>query len=204
MATDSLFPATLQPQKALMTNPAETQYPILDVLANRRSPRAYDADATVSMTDLGPAFEAARWAPSANNLQPWSFIVGYRGDDVHAKISETLSGFNADWAPTAGALVVGITNTVTASGRQNAYARYDLGQAVAHFSVQAQANGLFVHQMGGFDIDALTVALGVNEPQEVVVVFSVGKAGSADSLPEPLKEREEAPRERKPLSEVVR
>ncbi|MTA26138.1 MAG: nitroreductase [Actinobacteria bacterium] len=188
----------------MMTNTAETQYPILDVLASRRSPRAYDGDATLTMDDLGPAFEAARWAPSANNLQPWSFIVGYRGDDVHAKISETLSGFNADWAPAAGALVVGITNTLTASGRQNAYARYDLGQAVAHFSVQAQANGLSVHQMGGFDIDALTVALGVNEPQEVVVVFSVGKAGDVAALPEPLKEREEAPRERKPLTEVVR
>jgi hypothetical protein len=70
--------------------------------------------------------------------------------------------------------------------------------------VQAEANGLSVHQMGGFDIDALTVALGVNEPHEIVVVFSVGKAGDVDALPEPLKEREEAPRERKPLAEVVR
>lgn len=187
-----------------MTNPAETQFPILDVLANRRSPRAYDGDVTLTMDDLGPAFEAARWAPSANNLQPWSFIVGFRGDDVHTKISETLSGFNADWAPVAGALVVGITNTLTASGRPNVYARYDLGQAVAHFSIQAAANGLSVHQMGGFDIEALTVSLGVNEPNEIVVAFSVGKAGNIDALAEPLKEREEAPRERKALTEVVR
>jgi len=187
-----------------MTNPAETQYPILDVLANRRSPRAYDGNSTLTMDDLGPAFEAARWAPSSNNLQPWSFIVGFRGDDVHSKISETLSGFNADWAPSAGALVVGIVNTVTGSGRPNAYARYDLGQAVAHFSVQAQANGLSVHQMGGFDIDALTVSLGVNEPDEIVVAFSVGVAGDADALPEALREREDAPRERKPLSDVIR
>jgi hypothetical protein len=93
---------------------------------------------------------------------------------------------------------------VTGSGRPNAYARYDLGQAVAHFSVQAQANGLSVHQMGGFDIEALTVSLGVNEPDEIVVAFSVGVAGDADALPEALREREDAPRERKPLSDVIR
>jgi nitroreductase len=191
-------------QKAIMTNRATTSFPILDVLAERWSPRAFDQSATLTMADLGPAFEAARWSPSANNLQPWSFIVGFRGDETFDAIVATLSGFNASWAPHASALVVTITNTLTASGRQNVSARYDLGQAVAHFSIQAQANGLSVHQMGGFDIETLTDSLGVNEPLEIVTVLAVGPAGDPATLSDEMAERELAPRERKDVSEFVR
>ena len=187
-----------------MNKRAVTAHPIHDVLANRWSPRSFDPSATLTPADLAPAFEAARWAPSANNLQPWQFIVGYRGDDTFAKIVEDLSGFNASWAPDASALVVAITNTVTASGRDNVYARYDLGQAVAHFSIQLTADGHFAHQMGGFDIEALTVALDVSEPWEIVSLIAVGALGDPNRLPEERRETETGPRERKPLSEVVR
>ena len=187
-----------------MNKRAITDYPIHDILANRWSPRSYDPDAVLTPADLAPAFEAARWAPSANNLQPWQFIVGYRGDDTFATIVENLSGFNASWAPDASALVVAVTNTLTASGRENAYARYDLGQSVAHFTIQASADGHFTHQMGGFDIEALTNALGVKEPMETVSLVAVGALGAPDRLPEERRESETGPRERKPLSEVVR
>lgn len=187
-----------------MTHRADTSFPILDVLAERWSPRAFDEQKTLTMADLGPAFEAARWSPSANNLQPWSFIVGFKGDETFDMIAATLSGFNAAWAPTASALVVTVTHTLTASGRANQYARYDLGQAVAHFSTQAQANGLSVHQMGGFDVEALTVALGVNEPLEIVTVIAVGVPADPATLTGELAERESAPRERKPVTEFVR
>lgn len=187
-----------------MNKRATTSFPILDVLAERWSPRGFDHSKTLTMADLSPAFEAARWAPSANNLQPWSFIVGFRGDDTFEKIAATLSGFNAAWAPHASALVVAVTHTVTASGRPNAYARYDLGQAVAHFSVQAQANGIALHQMGGFDVDALTNALVVNEPLEIVSVIAAGVPADPSALSAELAEREAAPRERKPVSEFVR
>lgn len=187
-----------------MTRRAPTNFPILDVLAERWSPRAFDQDATLTMADLSPAFEAARWAPSANNLQPWSFIVGFRGDETFEKIAATLSGFNASWAPHASALIVTATHTLTASGRQNAFARYDLGQAVAHLSVQAQADGISLHQMGGFDIEAITEALGVHEPLEVVTVIAAGIAADPATVSDEVAEREFAPRERKDASEFVR
>lgn len=187
-----------------MSKRADTEFPIHDILATRWSPRSYDPAAVLTTADLGSSFEAARWSPSSNNLQPWQFIVGYRGDDIFAKISESLSGFNAGWAPDAGALVVAVTNTVTASGRDNVYARYDLGQAVAHFTIQANADGHFTHQMGGFDTEALTIALGVTEPHEIVSLIAVGSLGDPNRLPEDRREAETGPRERKPLSEVVR
>lgn len=180
-----------------------TEYPILDVLGKRWSPRAFDPLAVVTAADLAPAFEAARWAPSGNNLQPWSFIVGYRGDEKFNKILENLSGFNQVWTPNASALVVAITNTGTPSGRPNPWARYDLGQAVAHFTIQATAEGLATHQLGGIDIEALTAELGVNEPWEIVTVIVVGKIGDPETLPAERKETELAPRQRKPLSEIV-
>ena len=135
-------------QKDTMSKRAVTEFPIEDVLANRWSPRSFDPGAVLTPADLGPAFEAARWAPSANNLQPWQFIVGYRGDDTFTTIANNLSGFNQSWAPDAGAFVLTLTNTMTASGRPNQFARYDLGQSVAHFTIQAAANGLSTHQMG--------------------------------------------------------
>lgn len=186
-----------------MSKRATTETPILDVLAERWSPRSFDEAATLTRADLAAAFEAARWAPSGNNLQPWSFVVGFRGDDTFAAIAETLSGFNANWAPHASALIVTITDTSTPSGRANPWARYDLGQAVAHFSIQAQADGLVIHQMGGFDIEALTEKLGINEPREIVTVLAIGRIGSPDALPEELAAREAAPRERKLVSDFV-
>ena len=187
-----------------MSKRAITEYPINDALANRWSPRSFDSTAVLTAADLGPAFEAARWAPLANNLQPWQFIVGYRGDETFAKIVNDLSGFNAGWAPDASALVVTVTNTRTASGRDNAYARYDLGQSVAHFTIQATADGHMTHQMGGFDIDALTIALDITEPWEIVSLIAVGALGDPTKLPEDRRGAETGPRERKPLSEVVR
>ena len=168
-----------------MSKRAITEYPINDALANRWSPRSFDSTAVLTAADLGPAFEAARWAPSANNLQPWQFIVGYRGDETFAKIVNDLSGFNAGWAPDASALVVTVTNTRTASGRDNAY-------------------GHMTHQMGGFDIDALTIALDITEPWEIVSLIAVGALGDPTKLPEDRRGAETGPRERKPLSEVVR
>lgn len=186
-----------------MTKRAQTDYPINEILANRWSPRSFDPGAILTPADLGPSFEAARWAPSANNLQPWKFVVGYRGDDTFVAIADKLSGFNQSWAPDAGALVVTMTHTLTASGRPNAYSRYDLGQAVAHFTIQAASNGLMTHQMGGFDIDALTIALDVHEPWEIVSLIAVGSLGDPNRLPEDRQPAEVGPRERKPLDEVV-
>jgi nitroreductase len=98
--------------------------------------------------------EAARWAPSANNNQPWRFLVGHRGDDVFGSLLAVLAPGNRSWAHAASALILVAAQTVDGTGRPRPWALFDTGQAVAALSVQAEADGLSVHQMGGFDADA--------------------------------------------------
>ncbi len=182
---------------------APTDAPVLDVLAARWSPRAYDGSAHLDDGKLASALEAARWSPSAYNNQPWRFIVARRGSETHAAIAETLIDFNAVWAPSAGALVVAIAELESDAGRTFATAHYDLGQAVAHFSVQAHHDGLFVHQMTGFDAPAVHARFDLPDRFEVVTLLAVGELGDPDQLPESARERERAPRERRPIAETV-
>jgi nitroreductase len=175
-------------------------------LAERRSPRAFSATAVLTTEHLGSAFEAARWSPSSSNSQPWRFTVGFRGDEIFDSIASTLASGNHVWANRASALIANITRVETDEGKPLAYALYDLGQAVAHFSVQATADGLFVHQMGGFDSAALGQALGLDAKHRVISVMTVGVLGGPEDLqdlPETLQEREHALRVRKPLSMIV-
>ena len=187
-----------------MSRNAHTSTPINPVLAARWSPRSFDTTAILTPADLTPAFEAARWAPSANNSQPWRFIVGFRGDDTFNAILPTLAGWNSAWMPNASAIVVGVTQTAGADGTPNPYAIYDLGQAVAHFSVQAQTDGLYVHQVAGTDTAALKEIFNLPAGFEAFLTIAVGKLAPADLLPEALAERENAPRVRHELAEIVR
>ena len=182
---------------------AETRAPVLPVLAERWSPRAFDTEHTFEEGALRGAFEAARWAPSANNSQPWRFILARRGTESFAKVAEALMGFNQMWAGSAAALIVNVAEVADAAGNPVPWAQYDLGQAVAHMSVQAQADGFHMHQMGGFDRDAIAAAFGLEDRFAVVSVSAIGAIGSADQLPDMLREREVAPRERKALEEIV-
>ncbi len=186
-----------------MSRTAVTSTPIHPVLAERWSPRSYDTTKSLTKADLTASFEAARWSPSANNVQEWRYIVGFRGDSTFDTIAATLAGWNTAWAPNAGALVVTIAETSNAEGQANAFALYDLGQSVAHFSVQAHHDGLHVHQVAGTDVAALKAAFNLPENWDAVTVFTVGHLADADELPEPLAEREKAPRTRRDLSETV-
>ena len=185
-----------------MSRAAETSAPILPVLAERWSPRSFDATQSLTMADLTPAFEAARWAPSANNAQEWRFLVGFRGDATFEAMTERLSGWNASWAPTAGAIVIGMYEA-DPENRAIEYAPYDLGQAMAHFSVQAHADGLYVHQAAGFDREAMAEFFNVPATWHVFVVAAVGHLGAPELLNETLLARETAPRVRRPLDETV-
>lgn len=187
-----------------MPRTAHTSTPINPVLAARWSPRSFDTTATLTAADLTPAFEAARWSPSANNSQPWRFIVGFRGDDTFNTIVPTLAGWNSAWMPNASAIVVAIAQTAGADGTPNPYAIYDLGQSVAHFTVQAQTDGLYVHQVAGTDVAALKEAFNLPAGFDAFVAIAVGKLAPADELPEALAEREKAPRVRHELAEIVR
>lgn len=187
----------------LASRHADTDAPLITPLVERWSPRAYDPAAELSDDAVRTLFEAARWAPSANNVQPWRFIVARRGTAAFTTIHDALMGFNQAWADSAAALVVNIAEVADEGGAPRPWAKYDLGQAVAHMSVQAQHDGLHTHQMGGFDAARLAEAFGLRGGLEVVSITAVGKVGDASALPEPLREREVAPRSRKPLDELV-
>lgn len=186
-----------------MEKPAHTDYPIMSELQARWSPRAYDATRELTDDEVGSLFEAARWSPSSDNTQPWTFVVGRRGDEVFTTIVEQLATGNAVWAQHASLLVVSVAEMETAEGKARSHAWYDVGQSVAHLSIQATHMGLMVHQMGGFNKDGMHEALHLDERHRPVSVIAIGTFGDVTDLPERLQEREVAPRERKPLSEVV-
>jgi nitroreductase len=185
------------------TRTASTSVPIMHELAERWSPRSFDAEATISDAQLTSLLEAARWAPSASNHQPRRFVVARRGTHLFDVIVDALVGFNAAWAFNASALIVGIAETSTVEGDKRPYAEYDLGQAFAHLSIQAHAEGLHTHQMAGVEWDKLTAAFDLTENLKPLVVTAVGTVAEADKLPEALAERETVPRTRLPLDELV-
>jgi len=182
---------------------ADTTAALINPLVERWSPRAYDPTAEVSTDALRTILEAARWAPSANNTQPWRFIVARRGTDTFTTVHDALLGFNQAWADSAAVLIVNIAETADVEGKPRPWARYDLGQAVAHLTVQAQHEGLHTHQMGGFEGAKISEAFGLADHLEVVSITAIGVLGDVDALPEPLREREVAPRLRKSLDELV-
>lgn len=176
---------------------------ISDIIAHRRSIRAFAAD-SVPDHMLSALFEAARWSPSAMNEQPWMYVFGRDGDDLHRKIADTLSPGNKIWAEKAPLLIVSIVKEKFArNGAVNATALHDLGMANLALNFKATSLGLFAHIMGGFDATALNLQLQLDPDTSAVVVIAVGFAGDADSLPEDLKKREGAPRKRKELHEFV-
>ncbi|MCM6763161.1 nitroreductase family protein [Rathayibacter sp. ZW T2_19] len=189
---------------ATASRTATTSAPILDVLAERWSPRSFDTTAEISDGTLASLLEAARWSPSANNSQPWRFIVARRGTPEFDRVAKNLVGFNAAWAGSAAALVVALAETVDADGKPRPWAVYDLGQAVAHLSVQAHHDGLHVHQMAGFEKDGLREEFAIDERFDPVTVAAIGVVGDPESLAnDVLREREVAPRTRLPLEELV-
>jgi nitroreductase len=187
-----------------MSKTAITAAPIAPVLADRWSPRAYDSSYVLADHDLLSILEAGRWAPSANNAQPWFFSVAKRGDDLWNKITtEALEGFNAAWAPNASAFVVVSAEFTTADGRENSYASYDAGLATMSMVIQAQELGIATHQVGGFNRVTMPGILGLKDGVKPVVLLVLGKLAAAETLQGPAYEREVAPRVRKTLDEVV-
>jgi len=140
------------------------------------------------------------------NEQPWRFIVADKHADpqAHARMAALLTEGNAVWAKDAPLLILAVASlTLARNGKPNGKALYDLGQAVAHLSIQATALGLVVHQMGGFFKDQAGPALDIPDGHEPGVVLAIGYQGDVSSLPDPLREREAAPRSRKPLADLA-
>jgi len=177
---------------------------VLPVFHERWSPRSY-ADREVSPDLLAKVFEAARWAASSRNEQPWRFLVGARGSSAYTKIFESLVEFNQNWARTAPVLILGVANTqFSHNGTENRVALFDLGAASSYLTLEAAALGLSTHQMAGFDTEKARTLFGI--PAEYIFgsVIALGYRGEPEALKdEGLIKQETSPRTRKPLSEFA-
>ena len=188
-----------------ITNVLVSEYPILPILTQRRSPRAYTTQA-VPAEVLNQVFAAAASAASCFGEQPWRYLVGSQADspEAFASILSSFAEFNQTWAKNAPVLGVGIAKlTFSHDNNPNAWAKYDVGQATATLAIEATELGLQVHQMAGFSPDKVRTAFNVPAGYEPVVVFTLGYPGNLAALPEALQEKETAPRIRKPLAEFV-
>lgn len=177
---------------------------VLPAILERWSPRAF-ADRDVSPADLKKVFEAARWAPSSYNEQPWRFLVGVRGSTTFDKIGSALMPFNQAWALNAPVLILGVAKTkFSHNDTANNYAIFDLGAASSFITLQAAALGLATHQMAGFDKAKAREVFSIPDLYEVGSTMALGYQGEPSTLAnEQLITGEVAPRTRKPVSELV-
>lgn len=184
---------------------AATDHPIHEFLARRWSPHSFQ-QRLVTAEDLQSLFEAARWAPSSYNEQPWSFIVATRDDrPEYERLLSCLVEGNQAWARTAPVLALGmVTHKFKRNNKENKAAVHDLGLAAANLVMEATARGLFVHQMIGIVPDRARELYQIPTDAEAWTALAIGyRDESTDRLAEELKEREAAPRQRKPLGQFV-
>lgn len=181
---------------------AANKYPIHDLLVKRWSPRAFE-NQFIQPDIVRGLFEAARWSPSASNIQPWYFILGLKGDETYASIASTLVEFNLLWATRAPLLFVTVYSEFNAKGDPNPIALYDLGQSVAHLTVQATSQGLHVHQMTGFDAEKAQEIFNIPEGFKAASVIAVGYLGNYNDLHPNLIAGETSARERRNTCDTV-
>jgi nitroreductase len=186
-----------------LKKPAETSTPIHDLIAHRWSPRAFDSK-PIEPEKLRSLFEAARWAPSSYNAQPWYFIVGTKDNpENYNRVLESLIEFNQGWAKQAPVLALSVAKLKFDDGKPNRHAFHDVGQAAANLSLQAEALGLSVHQMAGIEAEKARKLFNIPADYEAVAGIALGYAGDPAWLSEELRKRELAPRQRKPLDSFV-
>jgi len=179
---------------------AETSVEIHDLIAERRSPRSLDATATIENHDLLALLEAARWAPSANNLQPWRLIAGKRDDSNFTALLECLVPFNQSWSKRAAAFIAIAGVPTQEDGKAIPTFMYDCGLAASQLTIEAHHRGYVVHQMAGFDHEKASLLFKGAVP---IVIMAIGKQAAAELLKGAAYDRELAPRSRKELSEIV-
>lgn len=186
-----------------MEKPAQPQFPIHDLLVRRWSPRAFD-ERPVESPILWSLFEAARWAPSSSNEQPWRFIVATKRDHEleWKRLFDCLAEGNRIWVIRAPVLMLSIASlSFEDDGQPNRHAFHDTGLAVENLVLQAAAQGLVAHQMAGFDVEKARADLRIPAGYEPVAMIAVGYPGDPALLPERLREREIRPRSRRPIHE---
>ncbi|MBN7797577.1 nitroreductase family protein [Parahaliea mediterranea] len=183
-----------------------TDNDILPIFRQRRSPYVFDPRRTVARGDLDALFEAARWAMSSYNAQPWRYIVGVKADNgaLWQAIHDVLVEGNKPWTAFAPVLVLGIIETTFEhNGKPNKAATHDLGAASAFLTMEATARGLSVHQMIGIEPEQAHAAFGLTDSQEAYSALAIGYEGENTALDAKYVERDRGPRERKPLHEII-
>ena len=187
-----------------MEKPADTQFPIHDLLSRRWSPRAF-AERAVEPEKIQRMLEAARWASSCFNEQPWVFIIATGAQPAeHSKLLSCLVEGNQVWAKRAPLLIVTVAKQhFDHNGQPNRHAIHDVGLAVGNLVIQATAMDLFVHQMAGILPEVIREGFSLPSGYEPVTGLAIGYPGDLNTLPEEIRERERAPRSRKALQEFV-
>jgi nitroreductase len=174
------------------------------LLVSRWSPARFDESHVISDDEVESLLEAARWAPSAGNSQPWAFVVGRRGDGSHARLGRHLAGSSAAWAPAASLLLANLAHRYVegTDWEYSEFSLYDLGQAVAHMSLQAEALGLSARQFRAFDRDGVAAEFAVPPHWEVTTMTAVGAA--AKGLPDPPRANAaDTHRQRRTVSDIL-
>lgn len=187
-----------------MEKPAENQYPIHELIRRRWSPRAFSAQ-MVEPEKMRSLLEAARWAASCFNEQPWSFIVATKEkSDAFERLLGCLVKANVLWAQHAPVLMLSVARlNFERNGKPNRHAFHDVGLALGNLTVQATALGLSLHQMAGFDVAKAREQFNIPEGHEAVAAIALGYPGDEESLPDDLRERELGPRSRRTLESFV-
>ena len=186
-----------------MEKPADTQHQIHDLLRRRWSPRSFD-ERPIESEKLRSLFEAARWAPSSNNGQPWRFLVATKENTIeYDRLFNCLVEGNQQWAYHAPALLLSVATLQFEDGSSNRHALHDTGMAAENLALQATALGLVAHQMAGFRVDQARAACQIPDGYEPVAMIAIGYPGDPALLSDHLRAREIQPRVRKPLTEFV-
>ena len=186
-----------------LQKPAETAVPVHELIRERWSPRAF-APKPIPKPAAMAIFEAARWAASASNEQPWHYIVAPREDAAgFERAVGCLAAGNQGWAKNAGLLVFTVARLTRGNGEPYSHALHDMGLASAQLTLQAMASGLMVHQMAGIDRDKIRAVYKVPEGYDPVTGIAIGYQADPATLPDDRQQQELAPRQRKPLSDMV-
>jgi len=188
-------------------NPVVTpDHPVIDAIPRRWSPYGYDQDRDVEPEQVRIVFEAARWAPSSFNEQPWRYIVARKSDDeaTWSRILGCLVEANREWARNAPVLALGVTRLrFSKNDKDNRVARHDLGIASGYLALQAAAIGLQAHQMAGIDQEGAKAEFGVPDPFEVVTAVALGHPAALEDLSKEIRDRDEERKGRSPLGAFV-
>ncbi|MFM2157137.1 MAG: hypothetical protein RL516_1886 [Bacteroidota bacterium] len=185
-----------------MSKIATTKYPVNSIIKERWSARSF-TDKNISDDLLNQFIEAASWAASSMNEQPWLYYVAHRGTPAFDQMAELLMAGNKSWAKDAAVLLLSLAKKTFSNGNPNRHYMHDVGAANQNLMLEATANGVLGHLMGGFDVVKTKEVFDLSDDLDPVVFIALGYPGSAEQLPAPFNEREVAARSRKELGDIL-